>query len=135
MLEAAVPELLGPARDYTAASCAALSGSVIPPAAVHRDFVACNVVKTDVGFRIFDWSDVVGHPLFAGDRLLDRPRPAGSWGMETSAQGWRAHPGRCRQWGSPIETQSDRGRYQRFRIFLIRPGWSSARLARSASRA
>ncbi len=95
VLEAAVPELLEQARDYrgeklaaaltamvadqpasltayTADCCAVLRGSVAPPTAVHQDFVACNVVKTAAGFRIFDWSDVVvGHPFFACDRLLD----------------------------------------------------------------
>lgn len=53
-------------------ACATLVDDPVPDTLVHRDIVPVNVVVSEDGPVLLDWSDiVVGHPFFACDRLLD----------------------------------------------------------------
>ncbi|MDJ0972842.1 MAG: phosphotransferase [Planctomycetota bacterium] len=53
-------------------ACATLTADPVPDTLVHRDIVPENVLVSDSGPTLLDWSDVVvGHPFFACDRLLD----------------------------------------------------------------
>ena len=71
-LEPGVRDALHAVTPRIEEACAALAVDPVPDTLVHRDIVPVNVVVSESGPVLLDWSDVVvGHPFFACDRLLD----------------------------------------------------------------